>query len=215
MYKTVIFDLDGTLLDTLSDLTTAVNAALSAYGLPQRNRDEVRGFVGNGIAKLMERAIGQTQYPHFDGVLSAFKEYYGAHCQDETKPYAGIISLLQTLQNAGVKTAVVSNKADFAVKLLAEGYFKGLLLEAVGENEAAGVRKKPAPDSLFAVMQKLDAAPSEVVYVGDSEVDIQTAQNAGVDCISVTWGFKDRAFLLENGAKRLIDAPSELLKYCL
>lgn len=214
MYKTVIFDLDGTLLDTLADLHASVNAALAAYGLPSRSVEEVRAFVGNGIAKLIERAIGDKNYPDFEGVLSAFKEHYGAHCKDKTKPYGGILELLKKLQAAGVKTAVVSNKADFAVKLLAEEYFSGLLLYAVGENEAAGVRKKPAPDSLFAVMEKLNAKKEDAVYVGDSEVDIQTAQNAGVACISVTWGFKDREFLLTHGAKILIDTPDAILKYC-
>ncbi|MBQ7913343.1 MAG: HAD-IA family hydrolase [Clostridia bacterium] len=214
MYKTVIFDLDGTLLDTLADLHASVNAALAAYGLPSRSVEEVRAFVGNGIAKLIERAIGDKNCPDFEGVLSAFKEHYGAHCKDKTKPYGGILELLKKLQAAGVKTAVVSNKADFAVKLLAEEYFSGLLLYAVGENEAAGVRKKPAPDSLFAVMEKLNAKKEDAVYVGDSEVDIQTAQNAGVACISVTWGFKDRKFLLTHGAKVLIDTPDAILKYC-
>ena len=214
IYKTVIFDLDGTLLDTLQDLHNSVNAALTAYGLPCRSIDEVRKFIGNGIAKLIERAISVKNYPHFEGVLSAFKTHYGAHCKEKTQPYDGILELLKTLQRAGIKTAVVSNKADFAVKLLAEEYFGGLLLDAVGENEAEGVRKKPAPDSLFAVMEKLKAEKGNTVYVGDSEVDIQTAKNADIPCISVTWGFKDREFLLENGAKILVDTPSEILKYC-
>ena len=213
-YKTVVFDLDGTLLDTLQDLHASVNAALTAYGLQTRSLGEVQSFVGNGIAKLIERAIGVSDYPDFERVLSAFKTHYAVHCKDKTKPYDGVLELLKNLQAAGVKTAVVSNKADFAVKLLAEEYFGGLLLDAVGENEACGVRKKPAPDSLFAVMQRLNAPKNEVVYVGDSEVDIQTAQNAGVDCISVTWGFKDKSFLLANGASVLVDRPSEIMRYC-
>ena len=213
-YKTVVFDLDGTLLDTLQDLHASVNAALTAYGLQTRSLGEVQSFVGNGIAKLIERAIGVSDYPDFERILSAFKTHYAVHCKDKTKPYDGVLELLKNLQAAGVKTAVVSNKADFAVKLLAEEYFGGLLLDAVGENEACGVRKKPAPDSLFAVMQKLNAPKNEVVYVGDSEVDIQTAHNAGVDCISVTWGFKDKSFLLANGASVLVDRPSEIMRYC-
>ena len=213
-YTTFIFDLDGTLLDTLCDLHASVNAALTAYNLPCRSVDEVRSFVGNGIAKLMQRAIGREDYPRFEEVLQAFKEHYAVHCKDKTKPYEGIMALLKSLCAAGVKIAVVSNKADFAVKLLAEEYFGALLPIAVGENEAGGVRKKPAPDSLFAVMDMLGVKKEEVVYVGDSEVDIQTAQNAAVDCISVTWGFKDKEFLLKNGAKILVDAPKELLKYC-
>jgi len=214
MYETVIFDLDGTLLDTLDDLHSAVNAALGEYNLPLRSKEEVRAFIGNGIAKLIERAIGVKDYADFDGVLWAFKGYYKEHCKDKTAPYAGIRNLLSALKARGIKTAVVSNKADFAVKLLAEEYFDGLLLAAVGENEEAGIRKKPAPDSLLAVMEKLQADKRTTVYVGDYEVDIQTAQNALVDCLSVTWGFKDRAFLRENGAQILIDEPSQILAYC-
>ena len=214
MYKAVIFDLDGTLLDTLADLHAAVNAALFAHGLPARSIEEVRGFVGNGIKKLIERAVGIANYPQTESVLSAFKSYYGAHCKDQTRPYDGVMALLTVLSAAGIKTAVVSNKADFAVKLLAEEYFNGLLMDAVGENESAGIRKKPAPDSLLSVMQKLGVSQAETLYVGDSEVDIQTAQNAGVACLSVTWGFKDKAFLLDNGATLFADTPNEILAYC-
>ncbi len=213
MYKTIIFDLDGTLLDTLDDLWNAVNAALQKFGLPTRTREEVRSFIGNGIVKLMERAAGEVEKQVFDGVLAEFKRYYGEHCEDFTKPYEGIMELLECLKKKGIKTAVVSNKADFAVKKLADGYFKGLLQESVGENEEGGIRKKPAPDSLLAVMERLGAGMRSTVYVGDSEVDIQTAKNAGVDCISVTWGFKDKDFLIANGAKTLITAPKELLRF--
>ena len=214
MYETIIFDLDGTLLDTLDDLHAAVNAALAAFALPLRSKEEVRGFVGNGIANLMRRAIGESFDVDFDGALSAFKEYYKAHCKDKTAAYAGIIPLLQELKARGIKTAVVSNKADFAVKLLSDEYFGDLLLASVGENESAGIRKKPAPDSLLSVMEQLGASKDTTVYVGDSEVDILTAKNAGVDCLSVTWGFKDRAFLQENGARIFIDEPSQILAYC-
>ena len=211
MYSAVIFDLDGTLLDTLDDLWAAVNTALKKFSLPLRTREEVRGFVGNGIVKLMERAVGQAEKEVLEGALAEFKRYYGEHCEDETKPYEGIIELLTALKAKGIRTAVVSNKADFAVKKLAEGYFEGLLEYAVGENEEAGIRKKPAPDSLLAVMQSMGAGTSSTVYIGDSEVDIQTAKNAGVDCISVTWGFKDKQFLQDNGATVLVDAPEEIL----
>lgn len=211
MYNAVIFDLDGTLLDTLDDLWAAVNAALKKFSLPLRTREEVRGFVGNGIVKLMERAAGQVEKEVLDGALAEFKSFYGEHCEDKTKPYEGIIELLTVLKVKGIRTAVVSNKADFAVKKLAEGYFKGLLEYAVGENEEAGIRKKPAPDSLLAVMQSMGAGTSSTVYIGDSEVDIQTAKNAGVDCISVTWGFKYKQFLLDNGATVLVDTPKEIL----
>ena len=213
MYETIIFDLDGTLLNTLDDVWNAVNAALRKFGLPTRTREEVRSFIGNGIVKLMERAAGEVEKQVFDGVLAEFKRYYGEQCEDCTKLYEGLMELLECLKGKGIKTAVVSNKADFAVKKLADGYFKGLLREAVGENEEAGIRKKPAPDSLLAVMERLGAGTRSTVYVGDSEVDIQTANNAGVDCISVTWGFKDKDFLIAHGAKTLIDAPKELLRF--
>ena len=215
MYTTVIFDLDGTLLDTLDDLWAAVNAALSAYGYPLRTKEEVRSFVGNGIVKLIERAVQGVKDSDTNGVLQAFTAYYGAHCKDETKPYEGILELLQALKEKGIAAAVVSNKADFAVKILAEEYFQGLLSAAIGENEKEGVRKKPAPDSVLAVMRALQAEPKSTVYVGDSEVDIQTAQNAGVDCISVPWGFKDEAFLWQNGATKLAKTPQEILRYCI
>ncbi len=211
-YKTVIFDLDGTLLDTVADLSGSVNAALTAYGLPQRSVDEVRSFVGNGIRNLIERAAGEVAPDLLEGVFAAFKAHYAAHCEDETKPYEGILELLRALKAQGVACAVVSNKADFAVKKLAKSYFGDLFVAAVGENEAAGIRKKPAPDSLLAVMRALGAARETTVYVGDSEVDIQTAKNAAVDCISVTWGFKDREFLLREGATRLVDSPAEILQ---
>ncbi|MBQ8296104.1 MAG: HAD-IIIA family hydrolase [Clostridia bacterium] len=211
MYEMIVFDLDGTLLDTLDDLWEAVNAALQAHGLKLREKEEVRGFVGNGIVKLMQRAIGKEDYPHFDAVLATFKEYYGAHCKDKTRPYEGIMPLLRILKERGAKLAVVSNKADFAVKVLAKEYFGDLLCAAIGENEAAGVRKKPAPDSLLEVMRQCGVTAENTVYVGDSEVDIKTAKNAGVACVSVTWGFKDRAFLLQNGATTLADAPAQLV----
>ena len=213
MYKTFIFDLDGTLLDTLDDLTDAVNAALDAFGLPLRTKTEVCAFVGNGIVKLIERAIGY-EHERFAEILEAFKSYYKAHCADKTKPYAGIMPLLQDLKDRGAQTAVVSNKADFAVKQLAKEYFGGLLEDAVGENEAAGISKKPAPDSVLSVMEKLGAEKETTVYIGDSEVDIQTAENAGVDCISVTWGFRTEKFLKDNGAVKLINRPSEILAFC-
>lgn len=209
-YTTIVFDLDGTLLDTLDDLWLSVNFALEKFGLPTRTREEVRSFVGNGIVKLMERAAGNIEPALFAQLFAAFKMHYGEHCQDNTKPYEGIMELLVYLKEKGIRTAVVSNKADFAVKKLSAAYFEELIEEAVGENEEKGICKKPAPDSLFAVMESLGAKKETTVYVGDSEVDIQTAKNAGVDCISVTWGFKDREFLLLNGATRLIDEPKSL-----
>ena len=212
MYKTIVFDLDGTLLDTLDDLTNAVNAAMRKLGLKTRTREEVRSFVGNGIKKLIERALGEHT-ACLDEALAEFKRYYGEHCADETKAYEGILPLLATLKARGVKTAVLSNKADFAVKKLAKAYFDGFLLSAVGENEEAGIRKKPAPDALFAVMEELNAEKETTLYVGDSEVDIETAKNAGVACLCVTWGFRDRAFLEAQGGVLFVDQPMEILGY--
>ena len=211
MYEVILFDLDGTLLDTLDDLHVSVNAALS---YPPRTREEVRAFVGNGIAKLIERAIG-SKTPDFDEVLQAFKTHYFENCMVKTKPYAGIIELLRTLQAQGIKAAVVSNKADAAVQTLSKAYFGDLLCMSVGEDEGRGIRKKPAPDTLLQVLQTLGVAKEKTVYVGDSEVDIQTAQNAGIPCISVTWGFKDKDFLVENGGQIFADSTEELLSLCI
>ena len=212
-YQVVLFDLDGTLLDTLDDLHVAVNFVLEKYRLPIRTRDEVRAFIGNGIVKLMERSVGagMRSMVNLDDVVTDFKTYYGAHCQEKTKPYDGVMELLANLKKAGVKVGVVSNKAHFATAQLCEYYFGDLVDVAIGENEAGGVRKKPAPDSVFAAIEAVGGVdPSWVVYVGDSEVDIQTAMNAGVDCISVCWGMKDREFLVENGASVLIDTVEAL-----
>jgi phosphoglycolate phosphatase len=212
-YQVVLFDLDGTLLDTLDDLHAAVNFVLEKYRLPIRTRDEVRAFIGNGIVKLMERSVGagMRSMVNLDDVVTDFKAYYGAHCQEKTKPYDGVMELLANLKKAGVKVGVVSNKAHFATAQLCEYYFGDLVDVAIGENEAGGVRKKPAPDSVFAAIEAVGGVnPSRVVYVGDSEVDIQTAMNAGVDCVSVCWGMKDREFLVENGASVLIDTVEAL-----
>ena len=214
MFDAYIFDLDGTLLDTLDDLTSSVNAALFAYRCPERTRDEVQNFVGNGIRLLMRRAVpdGESN-PRFSDIFEFFKRYYGEHCFDSTKPDPGVMELLVRLKSEGRSTAIVSNKADYAVKLLAERFFPGLVGAAAGENEAAWIRKKPAPDSVLAALKRLGTDKSGAVYVGDSEVDIQTAVNAEIPCISVTWGFKSREFLLKNGASRLVDTPAEILKF--
>lgn len=210
-YKAVIFDLDGTLLNTLQDLTDAVNAALLSQGLPQRTLDEIRVFVGNGIKKLLERAVPDGQKnPLFSKVEVFFREYYGKHCQDKTVPYEGIIPLLRQIKEKGIPMAVVSNKADFAVQELIPVYFGDLITSAHGENEKAGIRKKPAPDMVYQTLRELDCKPEETLYVGDSDVDIDTAEQAGLDAVSVSWGFRDRKFLKEHGAVRIIDKPEEL-----
>ena len=213
MYETIVFDLDGTLLDTLDDLCGAVNYALRTFGYPERSKAQVQSFIGDGIVKLIERAVGKEDN-RFDEILSTFKAYYKAHCADKTKPYPQILAMLKALKAQGKKTAVLSNKADFATQALAKQYFGDLLDGALGENEALGIAKKPAPDGLNALLEKLGADKKTCVYVGDSDVDIQTAKNAGVDCISVTWGFRDSAFLKANGATALIDTPLQLLRLC-
>ena len=210
-YSVVLFDLDGTLLDSLDDLTSAVNFALKGQGLPKCTREEIRSYIGNGAALLLARAAkdkaGQVDAAK---MLVDFKEYYLAHYRDETRPYEGVQELLLALRAEGRKIGVVSNKVDFAVKDLCQAYFGDLIAVAIGENEEAGIPRKPAPNSVFEAMRILGAGPAETVYVGDSEVDIQTAQNAGLPCISVSWGFKDRAFLVENGAEQIASTVEEL-----
>lgn len=209
-YQTAIFDLDGTLLDTLEDLYRAVNHALRDHGLPLRTRDEIKSFVGNGIELLVRRSlpVGYTEETAAS-VLSDFKTTYAAVCKDNTKPYEGILPLLSTLRERGIRIAVVSNKFDAATKALCAEYFGELVEVAVGER--ADIRKKPAPDTVLEALTALGASAAGAVYIGDSEVDIQTAKNCDMDCISVTWGFKDTDFLLAKGAKTLVDTPDQLL----
>lgn len=212
-FKAVIFDLDGTLLDTLEDLKDAVNAALRSQRLPERSLEEIRNFVGNGIVKLMERAVPEgREHPAFDDIMKEFRAYYGEHCQDKTSTYPGIIDMLRRLRDSNIRTAVVSNKADFAVRELIPVYFDGLIDTAYGENEAAGIGKKPSPDMVRQALHDLDCEEECAVYVGDSDVDLQTAANAGMDCIGVSWGFRGREFLQQHGAKVIIDEPSELFE---
>lgn len=208
---TVVFDLDGTLLDTLDDLMNSVNYALESNGYPARTRDEVRRFVGNGILLLMQRALPSGQEnPDFEKVFAGFKEHYGIHCNDLTKPYEGIMELLELLKEKGVKMAIVSNKADFAVKELSEIYFKGIIPVAIGEKESEGIRKKPAPDTVMEALRQLGSTTENAVYVGDSEVDLATAENCGMDYILCEWGFRERKKLEELGGKVFVKKPSEI-----
>lgn len=214
MKKAVIFDLDGTLLNTLDDLADSTNYALSKFGYPIRTIEEVRQFVGNGVAKLIERAIPDGKNnPNFEKCLSIFKENYAQNMYNKTAPYNGIIEMLSNLKSKGIKIAVVSNKFDLAVKELCKKYFEGFIDFAAGENEAQGIKKKPAPDTVLSVLNEFNFAPEDAVYVGDSDVDIMTAKNSKMPCISVTWGFRDKKFLLENGATILINAPSEIYNH--
>lgn len=211
-YHTVIFDLDGTLLNTLEDLSNAVNYALKQYEMPPRTIEEIRQFVGNGVRTLMMRAVPQgVDNPRFEEVFSCFKKYYGEHCNDTTTPYAGIMELLKELQDKGYVLAIVSNKIDSAVKELQKRYFDGLISVAIGDRE--GVQRKPAPDTVLTAISELGVSKEEAVYVGDSDVDIMTAQNAGIPCISVLWGFRDKQFLLEHGARNMIEKPQDIWKY--
>lgn len=213
-YKTIIWDLDGTLLDTLDDLMDSTNAALEKFNLPRRTRDEIRAFVGNGVLKLMERAVPQgREHPEFDKIFAFFKVHYGKNCNNKTKIYSGLESVLKSLYNAGYKMAIVSNKPDFAVKELNRLYFSEIIHVAIGEAEAKGIKKKPSPDTVFEAMRILSAEKHETVYIGDSEVDIKTAENAGLDCISVLWGFRDEKELVKNGSKVLVKTPEELAEY--
>lgn len=208
--KLAIFDLDGTILNTLDDLADSLNHVLDGHGFPQRTLEEVRCFVGNGIHKLIERAVPKGASPtQIETVYQSFTAYYGEHCKDKTQPYDGIPGVLRELKARGLKTAVVSNKADFAVQELIVRYFDGLFDAAAGEK--AGVRRKPAPDSVNAVLHQLNIAPENAVYIGDSDVDIETAENAGMPCLSVTWGYRDTAFLKDHGAQILLSEPAELL----
>lgn len=212
-YDTFIFDLDGTLLNTLDDLADAANYALSQMGWPGRSVDQVRQFIGNGSQLLIARAAPEgSDEAQRARCLAIFKDYYAVHMQDKTAPYPGILETLKALRAKGCKLAVCSNKFDAAVKGLSQDYFPGLLDAAAGENEAGGVPKKPHPAMVRKIMADLKADPARTAYVGDSDTDVETARNAGIPCISVTWGFRDRAFLLEHGASTFIDRPEELLK---
>lgn len=213
-YTTVVFDLDGTLLNTLEDLMNAVNYALERYGYPQRSSAEIRAFLGNGARKLMECALPKgIDSQDFEKILASFREYYTAHCEEKTCAYDGIPEMMQQLKEAGCRLAIVSNKPDRAVKHLNQTYFSGCVQAAIGEKE--GIRRKPAPDMVENALAQLNSRKEETVYVGDSEVDIQTASNAGLDCISVSWGFREADFLQKNGASVIVDLPHQVCERIL
>jgi phosphoglycolate phosphatase len=208
-YQAYIFDLDGTLLDTLGDLAASTNHALRVHHMPEHTIDDVRRFVGNGVRKLMERAVpGGVANPLFEQALATFREHYTQHSLDTTQPYPGIIDLLQRLKASGKMVAVVSNKFDAATKSLCQHFFGSLVDVAIGESES--VRKKPAPDTVMEALRLLEIEKEQAVYIGDSDVDIDTARNSGIPCISVTWGFRDRNFLLDHGATILVENPEEI-----
>lgn len=213
---TYIFDLDGTLLNTLEDLSSSVNHAMEQCHYPTHSIEKVRKMVGNGVRRLIERAVPEgTSADDTQRALSIFQDYYLAHNEDKTQPYDGIIPMLKELKQRGYKIAVVSNKFDKATKALCKKYFPGLIDVAIGENESQGIRKKPHPDMVSLALRQLVSSAGEAIYIGDSEVDIATAQNSGLHCISVLWGFRTKSFLLGNGAKILVDKPSDIIHLSL
>lgn len=210
-YKAVIFDLDGTLLDTVDDLRESLNAGLEKYGYPKRTRQETIDALGNGAAHLVNSLIpGGAENPDAEKVLEFHRTYYPENCDVFTKPFAGIVELLKSLSNNGYKLAVASNKPDNATKRLIDHYFGELICVAVGERQP-DLRRKPAPDMALLAMKELGSTPEECVYIGDSEVDIATAKNAGMKSISVSWGYRQREFLLQSGAEVIVDKPEDIL----
>ena len=208
-FTTLIFDLDGTLLDTLADLHASVAHGLRTHGLAERSVAEVRAFLGNGIRNLIERSVPEgTDPPTLEAVFADFRAHYLLHSLDTTQPYPGILELLERLRAAGVRMGIVSNKLDPAVQELNQRFFAHFMQVAVGESP--GVRRKPHPDAVLEAMRRLNATPSETLYVGDSEVDYATAQAAGIACALVLWGFRDAPELRELGADFYAAAPADL-----
>ena len=210
LYNIFVFDLDGTLLDTLQDLANSVNYALRQHGMPEHTIDDIRRFVGNGVRLLMERAVPDgARNPQFEAAFATFRLHYMQHSLDTTRPYDGIPELIHELKARGCQMAVVSNKMMAATQELVHHFFPDIPV-AIGEHEAAGIRKKPAPDTVFEALRQLEFG--NAVYVGDSEVDIETARNSGLPCISVLWGFRSRDFLLAHGATTFAEHPLDVLK---
>lgn len=208
--KVIIWDLDGTLMDTLQDLFLATNHALRAFGMPERTLDKVRCFVGNGVRRLIQLAIPDGEdNPRFEDVFKEFKAYYVEHCRDNTDLYPGITETLQALKEAGCRMAVVSNKLQSGVDELHKEYFSQYIDVAIGERQ--GINRKPAPDMVLLALQELAASKEEAIYIGDSDVDIQTAKNAGLPCISVLWGFRDKDFLTAHGATTFAQQPKDIV----
>ena len=208
-YQTAIFDLDGTLLNTLDDLYNAVNHSLVAYGLPKRSLAEVRLFTGNGIRRLIDLSVPKGTPSHLtDQVFGEFKTYYDAHKLDTTRPYTGMTEVIDDLRAANVACAVVSNKADFAVQGIIDHFYPSKFDYVMGER--AGIMRKPNRDMIDVILRDLGRSADGMAYVGDSEVDIETAKNRGCPCLSCSWGFRDREWLVEHGATTIVDTPAEL-----
>lgn len=210
-YKLAIFDMDGTILSTLDDLANGVDYALSENGLPARSKQETRAALGRGVRFLIEQSVPTgLSDAEISKVEDDFLKYYKVHSMDNTRPYDGIVELIKEVRASGVKTAVVSNKIDSAVKELCANFFEGAFDVAYGER--IGIPRKPDPKPINAIIDEFGLSKKEVVYIGDSEVDLLTANNAKIDHIIVTWGFRDRAFLEQNGAKNLVESMEELKK---
>jgi HAD hydrolase, family IA, variant 1 len=209
-FETYVFDLDGTLLETLKDLAASTNYALRTHNMPEHSIEDVRMFVGNGVKKLMERAIPNgIKNPQFEDVYATFRQHYLEHNLDTTKPYEGIPELLAELKARGKKLAIVSNKFYAATQELARHFFPDTIEVAIGERE--NIKKKPAPDTVIEALRQLGASKETAVYIGDSDVDIMTAKNCDMPCVSVLWGFRDKEFLMEHGATFFVEKPCQLL----
>lgn len=208
-YQAIVFDLDGTVLDTLDDLTASVNYALRALGYPQRTRQEVRAFVGNGIMRLVERSLpAQADRQDLRDAYDIFCAHYAKHNADRTEPYPGIVPLLREFRAARIQTAVVSNKAEFATKSLCKKFFGDSLSAVIGARE--GLPPKPDPSGTYLAIGKMGAEKARTLYVGDSDTDFLTAGNAGLDCVLVSWGFRDRKFLEQLKGAEIVDTPKQL-----
>lgn len=213
-YEAVIFDLDGTLTDTLGDLKNSVNYAMREFGFPERTLEEVRSFVGNGVRKLIYLSVPEnTDSATAERCLAVFKEYYKNNSLVETKPYDGITEMLENIKSKGIKTAVVTNKMHEAAEEIVRIFFGNLIDITLGQVD--GVVQKPQPDGIYYVLDKLGVSKEKSIYVGDSEVDCVTAKNAKIPCIGVTWGFRDESVLVENGADFIADIPEEIIGYVI
>lgn len=210
-YSACIFDLDGTLLNTISDLTASCNHALRVHNMPEHTTEDVRKFVGNGVRKLMERAVpADTPDEEFEKVFATFRSHYMEHSLDHTCPYDGVVDMLSRLKSAGMPMAIVSNKFMAATKELCSHFFSEFISVAIGESET--IRRKPSPDTVLEATRLLGVKPEECVYIGDSDVDIETALNSGMPSISVLWGFRDKDFLVAHGAQRFASTPDEVVE---
>lgn len=213
-YSTVIFDLDGTLLNTLDDLAASVNYAMREMGFPEHKTDSVRRFVGNGIALLIERSVPEgTSEADYNKTYELFRNHYAEHCLDRTAPYSGILDMIKKLRDMGCKIAVVSNKVDFAVQKLCKDFFPGLIDAAVGDSPKT--RTKPEADMVIKALEMMGVKnDGSCVYVGDMDVDLKTAENSDMDCISVSWGFRSRTELESCGAAMIADDPEMIVEIC-